>query len=271
MEKLQLWKEKIEGRLRELLGRVQEPEPLASAMKYYVFQKGKRIRPLFLTAVAETLGGDVEDAVTVGCAVEMIHNYSLIHDDLPAMDNDDFRRGQPSCHRKFGEAVAVLAGDALLTYAFEVLSDPSLYRSISPENLLRVARIIAVKSGIEGMVGGQALDITEEEDLEKVNLRKTAALFEACFLCGGVVAGKEELLSSLEKTGRRVGLLFQITDDILDRDGYWKRLGAKSALRKAGNIYAELAEDVGDLFGKTSEIMYLVDLIWNRVREDAPP
>jgi len=123
------------------------------------------------------LGGDVEDAVTVGCAVEMIHNYSLIHDDLPAMDNDDFRRGdfrrgQPSCHRKFGEAVAVLAGDALLTYAFEVLSDPSLYRSISPENLLRVARIIAVKSGIEGMVGGQALDITEEEDLEKVNLRK---------------------------------------------------------------------------------------------------
>ena len=271
MEKLRLWKGRIEERLGELLGRVREPEPLASAMKYYVFQKGKRIRPLFLTAVADKLGGDVEDAVTVGCAVEMIHNYSLIHDDLPAMDNDDFRRGQPSCHRKFGEAIAVLAGDALLTYAFEVLSDLSLYRSLTPENLLRVGRILAVKSGVSGMVGGQSLDITGEEDLEKVNLRKTAALFEACFLCGGLIAGKERLLDDLEETGRRVGLLFQITDDILDRDGYWKRLGAEAALRKAGDMYAELVAQVSNLFGEAPEILHLVNLIWERVRGGAPP
>jgi len=138
MGRISLWKQGLEKRLAELFSGIREPEPLASAMKYYVFQGGKRIRPLFLIAVTEALGGDLEDATTVGCVVEMIHNYSLIHDDLPAMDNDDYRRGLPSCHRKFGEAVAVLAGDALLTYAFEVLADPSLYRTLTPEKLLRM-------------------------------------------------------------------------------------------------------------------------------------
>ncbi len=270
MKEISLWKERIDKRLRELLGNVREPEPLASAMKYYVFQEGKRIRPLFLTAVTSALNGDTEDAVTVGCALEMIHNYSLIHDDLPAMDNDDFRRGLPSCHRKFGEAVAILAGDALLTYAFEVLSDAALYRSLSASALLRTIRVIAVKSGVEGMAGGQALDVGGEEDLEKVNLRKTAALFEASFLCGGIIAGREDLLKDLEETGRLVGLLFQITDDIVDRDGYFALLGGEKAVSKAEGMYTELRERVESLFGERGRpIGYLVDLIRRRVGEGA--
>jgi len=265
MDRLSLWKEKIEERLRELLT-PQEPQELFEAMAYYLFQPGKRVRPLLTVAVAHSLGGDEEDAITVGCAIEMIHNYSLIHDDLPAMDDDDFRRGLPSCHKKFGEAMAVLAGDALLTYSFEVLSGKGSFRTLSPTEVVDLVNTVAVKSGIRGMVGGQVLDISGEEDLERVNLKKTAALFEACFVCGGIVSRRNDLLGRLEEVGRDFGLLFQLVDDILDRDGFYALLGEEKAKVKAGEIYRSLTCGTEELFGKSSpEIRGLIDMVYNRV------
>jgi geranylgeranyl diphosphate synthase type II len=264
MDKLSSWKEKIELRLRELF-KPREPEILTEAMSYYLFQPGKRIRPLLTVAVSSALGGREEDAITVGCVIEMIHNYSLIHDDLPAMDNDDFRRGLPSCHKKFGEAVAILAGDALLTYAFEVLSDIKSFEGLSPESVLRIVNTIAVKSGVGGMVGGQALDISGEENLEEVNLRKTAALFEACFLCGAILSQREDILPDLEELGRGFGLLFQITDDILDGDGYCALLGRERAVEKATVLYSKLEKDIRALMPEGYEVLTLLRKVYNRI------
>ncbi|NPA41377.1 MAG: polyprenyl synthetase family protein [Aquificae bacterium] len=269
MEKISLWRERIDKRLKELFLPTY-PEDLASAMAYYLFQPGKRIRPIITVAVAEVLGGDEEDAITAGCAVEMIHNYSLIHDDLPAMDNDDLRRGMPTCHKKFGEAIAILAGDALLTYAFEVLSRPKVFKTLSPQEIIRVIHIVSVKSGIEGMVGGQALDIKRSADLYRINLKKTAALFEASFMLGGVVSKREDLIGGLEELGRNFGLLFQITDDILDRDGYFELLGEEEAKDKAGEMYRKVIDGLERVFGsKPASIKFLADKVYNRVREEA--
>ncbi|WP_457599767.1 polyprenyl synthetase family protein [Hydrogenivirga sp.] len=265
MDRLSEWKERIDSKLRELFV-PSEPEELSEAMSYYLFQEGKRIRPLLVVAVANHLGGSEEDAITVGCAIEMIHNYSLIHDDLPAMDDDDFRRGMPSCHKKFGEALAILAGDALLTYAFEVLSRRGAFKTLSAGEVLRLVNVLSVKSGVAGMVGGQALDIAHEPDLEKVNLKKTAALFEACFIAGGIVSHREELGSTLERVGRSFGLLFQITDDILDKDGFYALLGREGALDRAGRIYASLRQELRNIPGDgLKEIETLIDMVYNRV------
>ena len=265
MNRIPIWKERIEERLRELL-RTFEPKHLSEAMSYYLFQPGKRIRPLLTVATAVSLGGDQEDAITAGCAIEIIHNYSLVHDDLPAMDNDDFRRGLPSCHRKFGEAVAILAGDAMLTYAFELLSRKGIFRSLTEGEVISLIHTIAVKSGAEGMVGGQALDISGERDLEKVNLKKTAALFEACFLSGGIVAHRHDLLPDLEGVGRSFGLLFQITDDIVDRDGYYLLLREGGAKKKASQIHDEVKTLVDKVFkGNSPEIEFLVEAVYKRI------
>ncbi|RLJ71299.1 farnesyl-diphosphate synthase [Hydrogenivirga caldilitoris] len=264
MDRLSLWKEKIEGRLRELFSPLATGE-LYDAMTYYVFQPGKRIRPLITVAVAHSLGGDENDAITAGCAIEIIHNYSLVHDDLPAMDNDAFRRGLPSCHVKFGEGIAILAGDALLTYAFEVLTREGAFKTLSPKDILNIVNIIAVKSGVSGMVGGQALDIGGEEDLEKVNIKKTAALFEACFMCGGIVSHREDRLPVLEEVGREFGLLFQLADDILDRDGFFLLLGEEEARRRAKTMYNSLLEKLREISLDGSEIESLVRLVYSRV------
>ncbi len=264
MDKLNLWKNLIDKRLREVF-RPQGPRTLIEAMSYYLFQEGKRIRPLTVVAVADSLGGDLEDAVTVGCAIEMIHNYSLIHDDLPAMDNDDLRRGLPTCHRKFGEAVAILAGDALLTYAFEMILSKENFRSLPENALVSVARVIAVKAGSSGLVGGQVLDVEGWEDLVEVNLMKTAALFEACFVCGGLVSGREDLVPDLEKIGRSVGLLFQITDDIIDKDGVYRTLGSQGALQKAKDLYVESKEKVKNILGEETQVVNLLDRIYSRI------
>ena len=265
MERISLWKERIEKRLRELFDPA-GPNLLKEAMSYYLFQPGKRIRPLFTVAVSSALGGDEEDAITAGCAIEMIHNYSLIHDDLPAMDNDQIRRGLPTCHVKYGEAVAILAGDALLNYAFEVLSDRKNFRTLSGEEIVELIGVIAKKAGSAGMVGGQVLDITGEKDLGRVNLLKTAALFEACFMSAGVVSKREDLLHDLEKAGRKVGLLFQITDDVLDRDGYFELLGEEGAKEKAEALYRETLSTLEELFREGgSEIRYLVERIYRRI------
>ena len=264
MERIQEWKEKIEKRLKELLN-PPGPQKLVEAMKYYPLQKGKRIRPLFTVAVADALEGNEEDAITVGIAIELIHNYSLVHDDLPSMDNDTFRRGLPTCHVKFGEAIALLAGDALLTYAFEILSTSENFKTLDAERILRISKIIAQKSGSDGMVGGQVLDIDKHKDLYEVSLKKTGALFEACFMCGGVVAKREDMLQELESLGRKVGLLFQMVDDYLDKDGFYEDWGEEKLRNEIEKLYKKTQKDIREKLGKSEEIEYLVNLIYIRI------
>ncbi len=200
-----------------------EPKILYEAMLYYLKGGGKRIRPALVAMGAYIFGGHPEDSITVGTAIEFIHNYSLIHDDLPAMDNDDFRRGKPSCHKQFGEDIAILAGDALLTYAFQILSDRSLFKQTNAEKLLDISNLIARKAGIEGMVKGQVMDIRKIGDLEDIARYKTAALIEASLVSGALLGTTSESdLQLLSQIGEKLGILFQIVDDILDKDGFYK-------------------------------------------------
>jgi geranylgeranyl diphosphate synthase type II len=196
---------------------------LAEAMRYSVMAGGKRLRPNLCLAAAEAVGGDSGDAMAAACALEMIHTYSLIHDDLPAMDNDRLRRGRPTCHIAFDEATAILAGDALLTLAFEIVA----VHSPGPvERRTEVVRLLASAAGPAGMVGGQMLDMLSEgraldqTELEGLHRLKTGALIEASLACGAVLAGGSGAqLDTLHEYGRLLGLAFQVTDDILNVEG----------------------------------------------------
>jgi len=199
------------------------PARLAAAMRHSLFAGGKRIRPVLCLAAAESVGAGEEDALFAACAIEMVHTYSLIHDDLPAMDDDALRRGRPTCHVAFDEATAILAGDALLTLAFEVLADPAEGAGISPAARLRIIRELAVASGWRGMVGGQQADMEGEgvepdfPTLEYIHTHKTGALIRASVLMGGVAGGaSEDALRALAAFGGKVGLAFQVVDDLLD-------------------------------------------------------
>lgn len=201
------------------------PQELHTAIHYSVFSGGKRIRPILCIAALEACGGDIAAAMPAACALELIHTYSLIHDDLPAMDNDDFRRGKPTCHKVFSEAMAILAGDALLTEAFVLLSRAEKIRP-QTERRMAVIREIAHAAGMAGMVGGQALDIlaeTVEPDfagLEQIHRRKTGALIEASVKTGAIIAGADEKkIQALSRYGANIGLAFQIADDILNVEG----------------------------------------------------
>ncbi|MFY9607505.1 MAG: polyprenyl synthetase family protein [Blastocatellia bacterium] len=208
-----------------------EPRQLHRAMRYSLLAGGKRLRPALVLASGEALGAATDDLMPSACAIEMIHTYSLIHDDLPAMDNDDLRRGRPTCHKAFGEAVAILAGDALLTQAFRVLSTDAPRRD--PAKQVRVIREIATAAGsVEGMIGGQMADIENEgkrvdaETLEYIHRSKTGALITAPVVVGGIIAGaSEDQLGKLRAYGERIGLAFQIADDILDLTSTSERLG----------------------------------------------
>jgi len=201
------------------------PSDLYKAVRYSVFNGGKRIRPILCLASAEAVGGDLAPAMPVACALELIHTYSLIHDDLPSMDNDDFRRGKPTCHKVFGENMAILAGDALLTEAFALLSRSEKVM-FSAERRLAVIQEIADAAGINGMVGGQALDVisektgADEKTLLEIHRRKTGALIVAAVRSGAVIlnAGKDKI-QSLTEYGINVGQAFQIADDILNVEG----------------------------------------------------
>ncbi|MGB9687558.1 polyprenyl synthetase family protein [Thermogutta sp.] len=206
------------------------PPRLKEAIRYSLLSPGKRFRPLLVLLSTEACGKEWDRALPAACAVEMIHAYSLIHDDLPAMDNDDLRRGQPTCHRKFGEATAILAGDALLTLAFETLA-----KDIHPPHLAaECCRLLAEAAGPCQLVGGQADDILAAESdgsldlLESIHRRKTGALIEASLMLGGTVAeATEEVLRGLREYGRALGLAFQITDDLLDLEGDEKLVGKR--------------------------------------------
>ncbi|KAK7309269.1 hypothetical protein RJT34_05844 [Clitoria ternatea] len=201
---------------------VKEPEKIHEAMRYSLLAGGKRVRPVLCIAACELVGGDEATAIPAACAIEMIHTMSLIHDDLPCMDNDDLRRGKPTNHKMFGEDVAVLAGDALLAFAFEHIAAAT--EGVSPRRVVRVIGELAKSVGTEGLVAGQVVDIESEglgnvglERLEFIHIHKTAALLEAAVVLGAILGGgSDEDVEKLRKFARSIGLLFQVVDDILD-------------------------------------------------------
>jgi len=196
---------------------------LAEAMRYSLMAGGKRLRPHLCLAATEAVRGSLETALPAACALEMIHTYSLIHDDLPAMDDDELRRGKPTCHVAFDEATAILAGDALLTLAFHVLASMP---AVLPERCLAVIRIIAAAAGPGGMVEGQMLDMASEgrrltpEELKNLHTLKTGAMIEAALVCGAVVTGGSRTqIDAVREYGKAIGLAFQVVDDILNVEG----------------------------------------------------
>lgn len=219
---------------------------LNQSMYYSLIGGGKRIRPVLALASAVAVGGDPETILPAAVSLELIHTYSLIHDDLPAMDNDDYRRGRLSNHKVFGEANAILAGDALLTYAFELLADPG---TAQPERQLRIIREVAVAAGKDGMVGGQVADMAGEgktlklDEIEEIHKGKTGALLTVSARLGGILAGgSEKQVKALSDYAEALGLAFQIKDDILDVVGNSEGLGkpAGSDLRQGKATYVSL-------------------------------
>lgn len=258
-------------------------ETLLDSIKYSLFSGGKRLRPVLSRAVAEMLDGDVASARMAGAAIEMIHTYSLIHDDLPSMDNDNYRRGKLTNHRVYGSAVAILAGDGLLTYAFNVLSRLPL----APEKTLKIIELISVSAGVQGMVGGQVLDLEAEnkeiglEEMKKIHRAKTGALFRAAILSGAYCSeiGREDLLA-LDRFAEKLGLTFQIVDDILDVVGdeeklgketgsdakenkvtYPVLLGLEEAKKEAEKTAREAREELKNFGEKASFLLELMDFI----------
>lgn len=212
------------------------PERLREAIRYSLLAPGKRLRPLLVLAACDACGGDPDKALPAACAVEMIHSYSLVHDDLPAMDDDELRRGRPTCHVKFDEATAILVGDALIPLAFQVLAEGAESAELARRSVLALARA----AGAGELVGGQADDLQNQfgepclELLEAIHLRKTAAMMGVSLKLGGLVAGaSEKTLQSLENFGKKLGLAFQIADDLLDLRGEQAKIGKKTGKDKA--------------------------------------
>lgn len=286
-----LWQDRkgfIEKQLvHELERTVEIEETLSASMRYSLLAGGKRLRPVLLMAAADAVGAKGTDFVTTGCAIEMIHTYSLIHDDLPAMDNDDYRRGRKTNHKVYGDGMAVLAGDALLTLAFEVILRQE---GVSNDTLVRVVREISTAAGASGMVGGQALDLVSEgkkidlKTLRAMHMGKTGALFRASIRSGAILGGasKGQLLA-LTDYAEHFGLAFQITDDILDVTGDETLIGKPvgSDVRNDKSTYVtltslkrarELASDAVqnalrslDSFGKKADFLRdLVSYLVNR-------
>lgn len=225
--------ERIERELADFMpAEWQVPPVLRESMSYSLMAGGKRMRPVMVIAATESCGGSAEAALPVACAVEMIHTYSLIHDDLPALDNDDYRRGRLTSHKVFGEATAILAGDALLTHSFYAAVRTARQHGIPADRVLDIIEELSVYAGPKGMVGGQVADmqgeqgLTKLEELEYIHLHKTSDLIVFSLKAGGRIAGAtERQLEALETFGTCIGLAFQIQDDILDVVGEQGKLG----------------------------------------------
>lgn len=218
----------------------QRPQTIVRAMRYGVLSGGKRLRPILTLACGELFGGRQKALLPFACALEMIHAYSLIHDDLPALDNDDLRRGEPASHKVFGEGIALLAGDALLTEAFHLMSRPDTVRSLKPGLVLELIHDIAQAVGAEGLVGGQAVDLEAEDKdtdlgtVEYIHARKTGALIFVAVKVGARIGGAmPKALRRVERYGRTLGLAFQIADDIMDAAGHGDEGDAGSEKKKA--------------------------------------
>lgn len=209
------------------------PHSLHKAMRYSVFAGGKRVRPILMLAACQAVGGKIDNVIPAACAMEMIHTYSLIHDDLPAMDDDDFRRGNPTNHKVFGEAIAILAGDALLTEAFRLVSHPRHAAGCDPAGLLAVVHEIANCAGSYGMVGGQVVDMESEGSrdidlatVQYIHTHKTGALIKASVVAGALLGGASApQLAAVTRYGEASGLAFQIADDVLDIEGTTEEIG----------------------------------------------
>ncbi|KFZ43139.1 polyprenyl synthetase family protein [Anoxybacillus flavithermus] len=228
---LRQYKEQIEQQLPVYIESLRAPETIKEAMLYSLQAGGKRIRPLLLLATLHAFRKQVDIGIAVACGLEMIHTYSLIHDDLPSMDNDDLRRGKPTNHKVFGEANAILAGDALLTYAFQVVADAE---AISPDVKVRLISELAKAAGPEGMVGGQVADLEGEgkmihlQQLEYIHRHKTGKLLQYSVRAGAILGeATEKQLTLLTLFADHLGLAFQIRDDILDIEGDEQKIGKK--------------------------------------------
>jgi geranylgeranyl diphosphate synthase type II len=241
---LQEKKEIVDGALEKYFpsrptsaGEKEFPNSLPNAIRYSLLGGGKRIRPILSIAAFETVGGKGDEVLPFACALEMIHTYSLIHDDLPAIDNDDYRRGKPTCHRIFGEAIGILAGDGLLTEAFRLMADRQLYRGLYQDGwvVLDIIHEVAQAAGVLGMISGQVLDIESEgkevdfPTVQYIHTHKTGALILTSVRVGVKLAeGNEETLKAFTRYGERIGLAFQIVDDILNVEGKASLLGKKT-------------------------------------------
>ena len=280
----------VDAALDRRLPPADEPPPtIHEAMRYSVFAGGKRLRPMLALFGCEAVGGKLEDAMPAAVALELIHTYSLVHDDLPAMDDDDFRRGRPTCHKVYGEAVAVLAGDALLTHAFQVLADPTA-TDVPAARRLQIVAEISAAAGSLGMVGGQTMDIQAEGKaldptaLLTLHSKKTGALLRASLRVGGLAGGADDAaMASLTRYGERLGLAFQIVDDILDIEGssvemgktagsdmrkhkatYPAVFGLEASRQEAARLLAEACEAVFPLGGGATTLLALADFVGRR-------
>ena len=222
--------------VNKALARLTEDKPplresVAEAMEYSLMAGGKRLRPVLMMEFCRMCGGNAADIIDIACSIELIHTFSLIHDDLPCMDDDDYRRGRPSCHKQFGEATALLAGDALNTLAFEVIADAATEGTISAQTAVMLVSVLSKAIGVHGMIGGQVIDIESEnkdsslEELMILQRHKTGALIEAACVMGVVLAGKYEMIQAAAEYADAMGRAFQIVDDILDVTGSFEELG----------------------------------------------
>ena len=252
--------QQINVALEKILHDSQPSEPIVQAMKYSLMADGKRIRPVLCLAAAEAVGGKPQTVLPAACALEIVHTYSLIHDDLPAMDNDDLRRGKPTCHVAFDEATAILAGDALLTLAFQVLSSVQFTGENQASGWLKVIHIISTAAGYQGMIRGQMLDMASEgqhltvDELKSMQALKTGALIEASLLCGALLAdARKHQLEILKTYAQNIGLAFQVTDDILNVEGNPKEMGkavGTDQLREKSTYPAILGLETSRQFAK---------------------
>jgi len=242
------------------------PPQLYEAIRYSVFSGGKRIRPVLCLAASRLCRGSDEDVFPVACAIELIHAYSLVHDDLPAMDDDDIRRGKPTCHKKYGEAMAVLTGDALLTMAFELITT-----GLPDIKKLHIVRELAKAAGKDNLVGGQVMDILCEDEeldlptLEYIHAHKTGALIAVSTRTGAMAAGaSQEIVDRLFRYGEYLGFVFQLTDDLLDGEGYCRVLSPHEIRQRAAELVDKAKEELS-CFGEEAWVLReLADYVLNR-------
>jgi len=237
-------------------------------MRYAVLLGGKRIRPILALAACEAVSGNPKEVMPAACAIELIHSYSLIHDDLPCMDDDDTRRGKPSCHKKFGEATALLTGDALLTLAFQILNTAGVKNQ---KRRFDTARFIAEGIGSHGMIGGQAVDIEskgKEIDLptiDYINTQKSGVLIAVSLKAGAYLGGgNPSQVNALYRYGKVMGLLFQIVDDILDGEGYAKLVGVSEAQKKARRLRDQAKGALHGFGGRSQALERIADFFLTR-------
>ncbi len=243
------------------------PQPLHEAMNYAVLSGGKRFRPALVVAACTALGGHRTEAVLPAVALELIHCYSLVQDDLPALDNDDFRRGQPTCHKKFGEATALLASDGLLTQAFELLA-----RVKPAERAVKLIAEISTAAGTYGMIGGQAADLdalnrpADAAMLDFVNIHKTGKLIKAAAVSGALAAGATgDSLRSLERYGEMLGLAFQCVDDLDDGDGYLRHMTFRELEEKTRALLENAKREVDFLGSQGEKLIFLANFLEKRI------